>query len=183
MPDERWIERCRTQNIQYLKGEVPARFAIFGTVQAWDGKSVYPIGGFEVNGGAVVYPPQTLNPTEEDAILAAAIGLTRLWDKTGVLTLRFAKQRDGSEYALIGAEEKPGAEAKNLLTMRGLWDGENASFLKPDEKAPELSELPIVGVSAGETLYTADNLRGALSQLPEPVRAALTGWYGKVLSS
>jgi hypothetical protein len=183
MPSEKWIERCKAQHVHYLEGAAPARFGVFGFILAWDGQSVYPLGAFEMCGEAAVYPPQTLNPTEESAILATATGLARQWDKTGVLTLRFAKQRDGDEYALISADEAlSGAEAKHLLTLRGLWDGEGASFLRPGEKAPELLELPVIGVSAGETLYSAPDLRGALTQLPDAARAGFTGWYEKVLA-
>jgi hypothetical protein len=160
---------------------MPLRADLFGVVTARDQKGVYPAGLFEVCGRAVIYPPQTLNPREEESILAAAIGLTRMWDGEGVLTLRFAKQRDGSDFALSDVDENLSVEAGHLLVLRGLRDGEGASFLSPGCPAPELLELPVVGVSAGEALFVADDLRGALVRLPEDVRGSLTGWYEKFL--
>jgi hypothetical protein len=179
--NDRWIERCFQQRIHPLEGEFPLRADMFGVVLGRDEKGVYPVGLFEVCGGAVIYPPQTLNPAEEEAVLAAATGLARMWGESGVLTLRFAKQRDGSDFALSGADETLSVEAKHLLTLRGLWDGSGASFLKPGAIAPELLELPVVGASVGETLHIADGLRDALMLLPEQNRAALTGWYDRFL--
>ncbi|MDR0325342.1 MAG: hypothetical protein LBI19_04505 [Oscillospiraceae bacterium] len=181
MLDKRWMERCQAQRVPYLDGEAPDRAVFTGIVLARDGRGVYPVGLFEVCGEVVIYPPQTLNPAEESAMLAAAMGLARAWDGSGVLTMRFAKQRDGSDFALLDVDEEISAEAKHLLTLRGLWDGAGASFLQPGGKAPELPELSMIGISMGEKLHTADNLRGALLQLPEPVRAAFVGWYDKVL--
>ncbi|MCL2004282.1 MAG: hypothetical protein FWG72_09820 [Oscillospiraceae bacterium] len=180
MLNERWIERCFQQRVHPLEGTLPLRVGLVGVVLGKDDNCIYPIGLFEVCGGAAVYPPQTLNPTEEETMLAAALGLARLWDGAGVLTLRFAKQLDGSEFALAGADEEMSAEARHLLILRGLWN-DGASFLRPEAPAPELLELPVVGVSAGDTLYTADDLRGALTQLPEQTRASLTGWHDKFL--
>ncbi|MDR0294548.1 MAG: hypothetical protein LBH95_10425 [Oscillospiraceae bacterium] len=181
MPDERWAGHCRTQGIHILEGETPERAAVFGFVLVRDAPGVYPIGAFELCGEAVVYPPQTLNPVEESAMLAAATGLAGMWDKAGVLTARFVKQRDGSDFALTEIEEEPSLEAKHLLTLRGLWDGAGVPFLKNGGQPPELLELPVIGVSDGESLYTSDSLRGALLQLPVSVRAAFVGWYDKVL--
>ena len=181
MADDRWIGRCRAQRVHYLEGETPARAGVYGFVLGRDALSVYPVGAFEMCGQAVIYPPQTLNPTEETAMLAAAMGLSRAWDDTGVLTLWFVKQRDGSDFALLKAGEEISAEAKHLLTLRGLWDGAGASFLQPGRPAPMLTELPVIGVSLGEELYTAGDLRGALLRLPDPARAAFDGWYRKVL--
>jgi hypothetical protein len=176
--NDRWTERCFAQRVHPLEGEIPQRAGRFGLVLARDEKGVYPVGLFEVCGKAVIYPPQTLNPREEESLLAAAIGLTGMWEEQGVLTLHFAKQRDGSDFALFGAEEELSAEARHLLTMRGLWDGTGASFLSPGtQAAPELLELPVVGVSSGETLYIADDLLHALQELPEDVQNTLTGWY------
>ena len=183
MPDDRWIERCRAQRVPYLEGEAPARAGVFGFVLGQDALSIYPVGAFELCGQAVIYPPQTLNPTEETAMLAAAMGLVRAraWDGAGVRTLWFVKQRDGSDFALLKVDEDISREAKHLLTLRGLWDGAGPSFLKPGEPAPSLLELPVIGVSLGDTLYTAGDLRNALLRLPEPVRAEFDGWYEKVL--
>ncbi|MCL1807861.1 MAG: hypothetical protein FWG31_09190 [Oscillospiraceae bacterium] len=181
MPVEQWVERCKAQRVHFLEGEIPPRFNCYGFVFARDSKGVYPIGAFEQCGDATIYPPQTLNPTEDGAMLAAGTGMARLWDGQGVLTVRFAKLRDGADFALSDVEEEMSEEAKNLLILRGLWDGEGASFLKPDENPPELLELTVIGVSAGSELYTAETLRGALAQLPDAVRAGFVGWYDKVL--
>ena len=181
MPDERWAERCRAQGVHLLEGEVPPWAFETGFVLAWDMKTVYPVGAYERCGKAVIYPPQTLNPVEEESMLAAAMGLARLREQSGVMTVRFAKQRDGSDFALTDVDEQLSLEAKFLLTLRGLWDGEGASFLKPGQQPPELTELPVAGVSVGETLYTADTLRGVLLQLPPSVQEAFTGFYEKVL--
>jgi hypothetical protein len=181
MPADKWAERCGAQRVSFLDGEVSPRVSVIGFVIAKDAKNLYPVGAFELIGGAAVYPPQTLNPAEEDSMQAGAMGLARMWDGEGVLTLRFAKQRDGADFAFFAADETVGAEARNLLDIRGLWDGEGASFLKPGEKAPELLELPVIGVSAGEELYTAGNLREALLKLPETARKGLSGWYEAIL--
>jgi hypothetical protein len=181
MPSDRWADRCLAQRVHYLQGEISARVVVVGFVFAKDSLSVYPVGSFELTGDVVVYPPQTLNPTEEESMLGAAMGLARMWDGTGLLTLRFAKQRDGGDFAFITADEDMSAQAKDLLTMRGLWDGEGASFLRPGEKAPELLELPIAGVSADGVLVTADSVKEALLQLPEAARSGVDGWYKKLL--
>ena len=182
MSADRWAERCKAQRVHLLKGELPAHLSVFGFVLGRDRLSIYPVGAFEVCAGAVVYPPQTLNPSEEGSMLAAATGLAGMWDGTGILTLRFAKQRDGADFALLEVDEKISIEAKHLLTLRGLWDGEGASFLIPDGgKAPELPELTVAAVSAGENLYPGDSLISALLNAPETVRKAFTGWYEKIL--
>ena len=178
---EYWAERCREQNVQFLEGAVPGRVGIFGFVLGRDERSIYPVGIFEKCGEVAVYPAQTLNPTEEELIMGAAFGLARSWDKCGILTLRFAKQLEGGDFALLDAYDDITPEARNLLTMRALWDGEGASFLKPGAKAPELLELRSVGVSLGEELHTAGSLREALLKLPKDVLETFTGWYEKVL--
>jgi hypothetical protein len=177
MLNGRWTERCFAQNVHPLEGDIPLRADLFGAVIAKDGRGLYPIGMFEVCGGVTVYPPQTLNPAEEDAMLAAAAGLSGMWDKEGVLTLRFAKQRDGSEFALSGADEAMSFEAENLLLLRGLWDGEGAAFLKPGGEIPELTELTVAGASFEGELHHADSLLGTLLKLPVQARAGMTGWF------
>jgi hypothetical protein len=174
-----WTERCHALRVHPLEGDAPLRADRFGVVLAYDGKTVYPAGLFEECGGAAIYPPQTLNPREEETILSAAVGLARMWEGRGVLTLIFAKQRDGSDFALSAVSETLSGEAKHLLTLRGLFDGEGASFLRPGAPAPELLELPVVGVSASGVLYAADDLRSVLSQLPDNIK--LTGWYEKFM--
>jgi hypothetical protein len=176
-----WSEISKAQNVQFYEGALPAHVSVFGIVLGYDGLSVYPIGAFELCGKTAVYPPQTLNPMEEELFMGTAVGLTRAWDKTGVITLQFAKQRDGGDFALFDVREEIGNEAKHLLTMRGLWEGDGVSFLGSGGSAPELLELKSVGVSLGETLYTADSLRGALKMLPEAAQAVLSGWYGRIL--
>jgi hypothetical protein len=180
MLNDNWVKLCLAQRIQVLQGEITERADRFGAVLARDDKCVYPLGFFEICGGVTIYPPQTVNPREEDMMLAAAMGLARLWDETGVLTLRFAKQRDGSDFALYGADGEMSAEARHLLELRGLWDGSGASFLKPGGTVPELLELPVIGISAGDSLYKADSLREALMSLPENI--SLTGWYERFLT-
>lgn len=182
MLDERWAERCRSQHIHLLTGDIPARVTIYGCVLARDTRGAYPIGGFELCGEAVIYPPQTLNTLEEQAMLASATGLTQLWDKTGILTVRFIKQRDGSDFALLDIEEMISPEARHLLALRGYRNDNDDMFPPPGEPAPGLLELTKVGVSYGETLYIADTLRAALLQLPDSVRASFVGWYEKVLN-
>jgi hypothetical protein len=172
-----WGSLCRAQGIQFLEGAAPPYVGIFGFVLGRDDLSVYPIGDFELCGRAAVYPPQTLNPTEDNIFWGTATGLARAWDKTGILTLRFAKQRDGGDFALLDAREEIGSEAKHLLKMRGLPE----NFLTSGENPPELLELLSVGVSSDGELYTAGSLREALMLLPEEARGELTGWYEKIL--
>jgi hypothetical protein len=174
-----WAERV--QGLQVLDGAVPPRFSVYGVVLGRDALSVYPIGAFELCGDAVIYPPQTLNPAEDNIFTATATGLARTWDKTGILTVRFAKQSDGGDFAISDISEEIGDEAKHLLTMRDLWDGTGASFLNDDAPKPEFLELLKIGVSLGEELYTAGRLREALLMLPDAAKASLTGWYEKVL--
>ena len=169
-----WAERA--QGLQVLDGAVPPRFCVYGVVLGKDDLSVYPIGAFELCGEIAVYPPQTLNPTEDNIFMAAAIGLARTWDKTGILTVRFAKQCDGGDFALVDICEGVGEQAKHLLTMRGLSE----DFPK-NANHPELLELLSVGVSADDKLYTADSLREALLLLPKEMQETLTGWYERVL--
>jgi hypothetical protein len=176
-----WAGLCRAQGLQFLGGTVPPHVVVFGFVLGRDALSVYPVGAFEMCGDICVYPPHTLNPTEDDLFTAVSTGLARAWDKTGVITLRFAKQRDGGDFALLDVCEEIGTEARHLLTMRGLWDGTGASFLKPGSPVPELLELSSVGVSSGTELYTAQSLREALMLLPETSRKTLTGWYERIL--
>jgi hypothetical protein len=181
MPADYWASVCRAQGLRFLDGAAPPHLGIFGFVLGRDNLSVYPIGSFELCGTAVIYPPHTLNPTEDDLFTAVAMGLTRAWDKTGILTLRFAKQRDGGDFALLDACDDTTAEAKHLLTMRGMWDGTGASFMKSGAPVPELPELQSVGVSSGGELYTAGSLREALRLLPETARSTLDGWYERIL--
>ena len=178
-----WSEVSKAQNVQFFEGELPAHVGVFGVVLGRDELSVYPIGAFELCGKAAVYPPQTLNPMEDELFMGTAVGLARAWDKTGVITLRFAKQRDGGDFALFDVCEEIGDEAKHLLTMRDLWNGTGASFLgsEAEKPAPELLELQSVGVSLGEVLYTADSVRDALKMLPEAAQAVMSGWYGRIL--
>jgi hypothetical protein len=170
-----WESLCGAQGLHFFKGAPPQHLDVFGFVLGRDALSVYPIGAFERCGELAVYPPHTLNPTEEDAILGAAIGLTRAWDKTGVVTLSFVKQRDGIDFALLDVCEETGTEAKHLLSMRGLEE----TFMEGNPA--ELLELLSVGVSSDGELYIAGSLREALLLLPEAARVSLTGWYEKVL--
>ena len=173
-----WMEICRAHGLRFLDGTAPPHLSIFGFIMGRDALSVYPIGAYEINGDVVIYPPHTLNPTEDDRLTAVATGLTRSWGKSGIITLRFAKQKDGGDFAVLDVSEELGAETKHMLKIRGLEE----DFLNAaNENPPELLEMSNVGVSAGGKLYTAVSIREALMLLPKAARASLTGWFEKIL--
>ncbi len=165
--DSRWAERCRAQRVRLLEGERHPGLAEFGYVMAREERCVYPLGGFEVCGGYTVFPAQTANAQEEDAMLAASSGLASLWDGVGFLTFRFVKQREGSDYALFEAAEQRTPEADTLLALRGLGEWAERFSQGGENTPPVLEDLPVAGIVYNGHLFTGKTLRAALRTLPD----------------
>ncbi|MDR1692674.1 MAG: hypothetical protein LBR72_04890 [Oscillospiraceae bacterium] len=165
---EVWKERCQAQGVRVMEGDRLPGLNEYGFALGRDNAGLYPIGDFERRGEITLFPPKTLNAVEMERMLAAALGLARMWDGIGFLTLRFVKQTDGSDFALLSVEEEKTREADVLLELRGLTDWGNA-FAAEGNTPPFLQELTRSGALVNGVLTAGTTLPEVLSQLPEEV--------------
>lgn len=135
---EKYTELCRALHYHVIDSE-PIRVVRAGIVVLRDDKgSVMPLSSFELKDNASIFPAYERSEQELELMQAAALDIAHASKELGFLTVLFALQPEGTDFAVLDVEEGISQSASSACALyrldaselqRKLESGESIAFL------------------------------------------------------